>query len=254
MAVSANGKTYSLVMFDLDDTLAASKSPVSDDMAALLRRLLADTAGCIISGGNYTQFRNQVLARIGEFDGIGNLHLMPTNGTQYVRWASGEWETVYAENLSDDEKQRALDVVETGAKELGLWETQTWGPILEDRGSQVTFSALGQSAPVEAKAAWDPDGAKKEKLRAYAAERLPDLEVRSGGSTSVDITRKGIDKAYGARRLMELLGLATEDILFFGDRLDDGGNDRPVLELGIDSIHVAGYDDTYSRLSAIVDG
>ncbi|MFW0790324.1 HAD-IIB family hydrolase [Gordonia sp. CPCC 205333] len=254
MAVSANGKTYSLVMFDLDDTLAASKSPLSDDMAALLRRLLASTRGCIISGGNYTQFQAQVLARIGEFDGIGNLHLMPTNGTQYVRWSGSEWETVYAEHLSDDEKQRALSVVEDGAKALGLWESQTWGPILEDRGSQITFSALGQQAPVDAKAAWDPDGAKKESLRAYAAERLPDLEVRSGGSTSVDITRKGIDKAYGATRLMEILDIGTDEILFFGDRLDEGGNDRPVMELGIDSVQVHGFGDTFERLSAILSG
>lgn len=254
MAVTADGKSYSLVMFDLDDTLAASKSALSDDMAALLRRLLATTTGCIISGGNYPQFQTQVLARIGEFDGIGNLHLMPTNGTQYVRWSGSEWETVYAEHLSDDEKQRAMRVVEEGARELGLWESQTWGPILEDRGSQITFSALGQQAPVDAKAAWDPDGAKKESLRAYAAQRLPDLEVRSGGSTSVDITRKGIDKAYGATRLMEILGVGTEEILFFGDRLDEGGNDRPVMELGIDSVQVHGFDDTYGRLSAIVDG
>ncbi len=253
MAVSANGKNYSLVMFDLDDTLAASKSPLSDEMAALLRRLLATTRGCIISGGNYTQFQSQVLARIGEFDGIGNLHLMPTNGTQYVRWSGSEWETVYSETLTDDEKQRALDVVEQGARELGLWESQTWGPILEDRGSQITFSALGQKAPVDAKSAWDPDGAKKESLRAYAAERLPDLEVRSGGSTSVDITRKGIDKAYGATRLMEILDIGTDEILFFGDRLDEGGNDRPVMDLGIDSIHVHGFDDTLARLGAIVD-
>ncbi|NMN99888.1 HAD-IIB family hydrolase [Gordonia sp. TBRC 11910] len=252
MAVTANDKTYSLVMFDLDDTLAPSKSPLGDDMADLLRRLLATTRACIISGGNYTQFQTQVIGRLGDFDGMGNLHLMPTNGTQYVRWSGTEWETVYAESLTDDEKRHAMDVVEAGARELGLWESEPWGPILEDRGSQITFSALGQLAPVDAKSAWDPDGAKKESLRAYAAQRLPELEVRSGGSTSVDITRKGIDKAYGTRRLMEILGVATEEILFFGDRLDEGGNDRPVQDMGVDSVHVHGFADTYARLSAIV--
>ncbi len=252
MTVSADGKSYSLVMFDLDDTLAASKSPLTDEMVDLMRRLLERASVCIISGGNETQFRKQVLARIGDFDGLTSLHLMPTCGTQYMRFAEGDWETVYKEDLTDDQKQRALSVVEAGARELGLWEEETWGPILEDRGSQITFSALGQRAPVEAKAAWDPDGSKKESLRAYAAQRLPDLEVRSGGSTSVDITRKGIDKAYGARRLMEILGLDTGDILFFGDRLDAGGNDRPVAELGIDSIAVHGHEDTAARLGALL--
>ncbi|MFC0315227.1 HAD-IIB family hydrolase [Gordonia phosphorivorans] len=249
-----NGKTYRLVMFDLDDTLAPSKTAMADEMVALFREMLASSLGCIISGGQMGQFQSQVLDRLGEFEHRGNLHLMPTNGTRYLRWADPEWETVYAEELSEDQKSRALAVVEEGARALGLWETQTWGPILEDRGSQITFSALGQSAPVDAKTAWDPDGRKKESLRAYAAERLPDLEVRSGGSTSVDITAKGIDKAYGARRLMEILGLSTDDILFFGDRLDEGGNDRPVMDLGIDSIPVHGWEDTYAKLAPIVRG
>lgn len=249
-----NGKTYQLLMFDLDDTLAPSKTELSDEMVELFREMLASAKGCIISGGQTGQFQSQVLTRLGEFPDRGNLHLMPTNGTRYLRWEEPEWATVYAEDLSDDQKARAMAVVEEGARSLGLWETQTWGPILEDRGSQITFSALGQAAPVDAKAAWDPDGRKKEALRAYAAERLDDLEVRSGGSTSVDITAKGIDKAYGARRLMEILGLTTDDILFFGDRLDPGGNDRPVMELGIESIPVHGWEDTYAKLAPIVRG
>ncbi|RPA66045.1 HAD-IIB family hydrolase [Gordonia oryzae] len=253
MTVTFGDHDYALVMFDLDDTLAPSKSPLDALMVEVLRRLLQRSLVCIISGGRYEQFRAQVLDRIGGVEEVANLHLMPTCGTQYVRYSDGQWETVYAENLTDDEKQRTLDALEAGAKELGLWETETWGPILEDRGSQITYSALGQSAPVDAKKAWDPDGAKKESLRAYAAERLPDLEVRSGGSTSVDVTRKGIDKAYGARKLMEILDLGLDDILFFGDRLDEGGNDRPVQDIGITSIAVEGWEDTHGKLVALLD-
>lgn len=252
MTVTYRGDDYRLVMFDLDDTLAPSKSPLPDPMVDALRRLLDRSLVCVISGGRFEQFRTQVLDRIGDGAGVTNLHLMPTCGTQYVRRDGDQWRTVYAEDLSDDEKRRTLDALETGAKELGLWESETWGPILEDRGSQITFSALGQAAPVDAKKAWDPDGAKKEALRAYASDRLPDLEVRSGGSTSVDVTRKGIDKAYGTRRLMELLDLGTGDILFFGDRLDVGGNDRPVMDLGITSVAVDGWADTLEQLRPLL--
>ena len=253
MTVTHDGRTYQLVMFDLDDTLAPSKSPMDDSMVEVFGRLLERSMACIISGGRFEQFQVQVLDRLGDTVNRANLHLMPTNGTQYVRWDGSEWTTVYAEYLTDDEKQRTLTTLETGAKELGLWETETWGPVLEDRGSQITFSALGQAAPVDAKKAWDPDGRKKESLRAYAAERLPDLEVRSGGSTSVDVTRKGIDKSYGARRLMEILDLTVDDILFYGDRLDEGGNDRPVMELGITSISVTDWHDTLAKLTALLD-
>lgn len=245
-----------LVAFDLDDTLAPSKSPLDPSMADLLVELLEQVPVCVISGGQFGQFQMQVVDRLPALDAAtaARLHLMPTCGTQYWHAQDGAWTCVYAEDLTQDEKDRALAAVESKARELGLWEEKTWGPILEDRGSQVTFSALGQSAPVDAKAAWDPDGRKKESLRAYAAERLPDLEVRSGGSTSVDITAKGIDKAYGARRLMEILDLSIDDILFFGDRLDEGGNDRPVADLGIDSIQVHGWQDTFAKLGAVVRG
>ena len=94
------------------------------------------------------------------------------------------------------------------------------GTILEDRGSQITFSALGQEAPLDAKRAWDPTGEKKAALRDAVAPLLPDLEVRSGGSTSVDITLKGVDKAYGMKRLAEMTGIALEEMIFVGDRLD----------------------------------
>jgi HAD superfamily hydrolase (TIGR01484 family) len=234
-----------LVAFDLDDTLAASKSPIHPDMAQRLVRLLDATEVCVISGGQYGQFESQLVANMPEIsaDALGRLHLMPTCGTQYYRYEGG-WTRVYAENLADDEKTRALHALESSARSLGLWEQKTWGPILEDRGSQITFSALGQAAPVESKAAWDPTGAKKESLRAAVAPLLPDLEVRSGGSTSVDITRKGIDKAYGMTRLAELTGIPLGDMFFVGDRLDEGGNDYPVKALGVPTHAVEGWHET----------
>ena len=137
-----------------------------------------------------------------------------------------------------------LDALIGGAKRLGLWRERTWGPIIEDRGSQITFSALGQSAPPAEKYAWDPDGSKRAALRGLVAGRIPQWEVRSGGSTSIDVTKKGVDKAYGMRKLMEALDIKMENIVFVGDRLDEGGNDYPVREMGIACVPVEGWPDT----------
>jgi len=243
-----------LVAFDLDDTLAPSKSPIDPRMAELLVRLLGVAQVCVISGGQFAQFTMQVIDNLTEVDSkaLTRLHLMPTCGTQYYRYEDGAWTQVYAENLTADQKQRALAAVEETAKSLGYWESETWGPILEDRGSQITFSALGQAAPVAAKTQWDVDGAKKTALREAVQALLPDLEVRSGGSTSVDITRRGIDKAYGMKRLAELTGVSLDDMLFVGDRLDENGNDYPVKALGVDCVAVEGWEDTASFLEALI--
>lgn len=243
--------TPELVAFDLDDTLAPSKSPIDPRMARLLTRLLDVVPVCIISGGRFEQFNAQVLEQLTlDADAADRLHLMPTCGTRYLRAQDGGWVERYANNLSDDEKARALSAVEAGARELGFWVDNSWGPILEDRGSQITYSALGQSAPVDQKIAWDSDGSKKSQLRALVADRLPDLEVRSGGSTSIDITHRGIDKAYGMRRLAEVTGIACEHMLFVGDRLDPDGNDFPVIATGAAVHAVDGWQDTADYLES----
>jgi phosphomannomutase len=242
-----------LVAFDLDDTLAESKSAITAQMSQALTRLLEHVDVCIISGGRYEQFQAQVLERLDAPAAlVQRLHLMPTCGTRYYRRSGDEWAMVYSEDLAEDDKAMIIAVLAEGARELGLVAAHTWGPTIEDRESQITFSALGQQAPVAEKAAWDPDGTKKGALRDYAAARLPEFEVRSGGSTSIDITRLGIDKSYGMRKLMTALDLQLTDIVFVGDRLDEGGNDYPILAMGIRSIPVTGWHDTVQHIDDLI--
>ncbi|WP_127819348.1 HAD-IIB family hydrolase [Microbacterium sp. CPCC 204701] len=243
-----------LVSFDLDDTLAPSKSPIESRMGDLLVALAERVEVAIISGGQLAQFTTQVVDRLPDASTavLERIHLLPTCGTQYYRLSPDGIVTIYQRSLTDDQKSRALAAVESEARRLGLWESETWGDILEDRGSQITFSALGQQAPVSAKSAWDPTGQKKNTLRAAVAALLPDLEVRSGGSTSVDITERGIDKAYGMRQLAQQTGIALDGMLFVGDRLDPDGNDYPVLAMGVPCHAVEGWEDTADYLEQLI--
>lgn len=243
-----------IVAFDLDDTLAESKSSLSPEMAEVLGDLLDVIPVCVISGGRFEQFESQLLANLPQRARLSQLHLMPTNGTRYLRHIGGQWRELYAHDLADDQKQRAITALAEAAQRLGMWEDDAvvTGHRIEDRGSQITYSALGQRAAVADKKRWDPDGRKRERLRAAVAQRLPDLEVRAGGSTSIDITGKGIDKAYGMRALAEQTGFGLDEILFIGDRLMPGGNDYPVLELGIACHAVSGPAETVDYLRQLV--
>jgi len=234
-----------VVAFDLDDTLTESKSKIDQHMADLLGELLARLDVCIITGGTFEQVEAQVLQYLHVPSGrLAHLHIMPTCGTRYYIWGNGAWHRYYAEDLTAGEKRRIVRVLAEGAKHFGFWEQHPWGEIIEDRGSQITYSALGQRAPADAKHEWDPGGSKKQKLRDYAAERLPDLEVHVGGTTSVDVTRKGIDKSYGIKRLIEQLDVSSDQLLFIGDRLSEGGNDYPVRALGVRWLEVTHWQDT----------
>ncbi|MGZ0713021.1 HAD-IIB family hydrolase (plasmid) [Coraliomargarita sp. W4R53] len=243
-----------LVAFDLDDTLAPSKSAIDPQIGALLISLAERVEVAIISGGQLAQFTAQVVDLLPDAapEVLSHFHLLPTCGTQYYLLRESGIHTVYAHSLTDDEKTRALAAVESEARRLGLWAEPTWGNILEDRGSQITFSALGQRAPLDAKLAWDPTGEKKNTLRAAVAAIIPDLEVRSGGSTSIDITHRGIDKAYGMNQLAESTSIPLDDMLFVGDRLDPNGNDYPVLAMGVTCHAVEGWPDTAAFLEQLI--
>lgn len=250
-----------LVAFDLDDTLAPSKSPAPSVIAELVFELLQRVPVAVISGGNFEQFTMQLLEPLAAYSSrqeseveslYDGLHLLPTCGTRYYVREEGRWHALYEENLSLDERSRAAQALEREARRLGLWEELAWGNIIEDRGSQVTFSALGQRAPIEAKSAWDPTNAKKNALRDAVAEELPDLEVRSGGSTSVDITRRGIDKAYGMKKLSAHIAIPLTEMLFVGDRLDPDGNDYPVRALGVPCHEVDGWEGTAKFLEDLL--
>lgn len=242
-----------LVAFDLDDTLAPSKSSLPPEMARALRQLLEVVPVCVISGADWPQFEEQLLTGLDVEAGLlEDLHLMPTCGTRYLRHRDSQWDYVYRQRLSLADKNAAISALEEEARRLGLWTSNPWGQIIEDRESQITFSALGQNAPLAEKRTWDPDGSKKAALTAAVASRLPDLEVRSGGSTSVDVTARGVDKAYGMSRLVEQTGIPKERMLFVGDRLDEGGNDYPVLQAGWTTRPVTRWQDTIEVIDEIV--
>ncbi len=245
-----------LIAFDLDDTLAVTKSPISDRMGGLLAQLLEKYDVCVISGGTYDIFLQNVVTRLeAPAHLLGKLHLMPTCGTRYYRYdeLAEEWKLQYANDLSSDQKKRIIEALESTAKEMGIWEENPAGEIIEDRESQITHSALGQQATPEAKYAW----AEKYKdvrpvFRDKVAEKIPDLEVRIGGTTSTDVTLPGVDKAYGMEKLIDALDISRDEILYMGDKLDEGGNDYPVKAMGIDTIAVEGWETTAYAIEGIL--
>jgi phosphomannomutase len=248
--------TKKLIAFDLDDTLAVTKSPISDQIGELFTRLLDHYDVCIISGGKFEQFKIQVVDRLeAPVHKLSRMHLMPTCGTRYYRFneLDKSWVQQYAEDLSKEQKEKIIKVLETSAKEFGIWVEKPYGDIIEDRGSQITYSALGQQAPAEEKYKWAKENAERKKeLREHVASQLIDLEVRLGGTTSVDVTRIGIDKAYGMQKLIDVLDISKDDILFIGDKLQEGGNDYPVKAMGIDCIEVDRWEDTVLVLEGIL--
>jgi phosphomannomutase len=240
-----------LIVFDLDGTLAESKSSLDGEMAALLKDLLGIVKVAVISGGDWPQFEKQVLAHLPQDAGLGNLSLLPTCGTKFFQYQA-DWKKLYSEDFTADEKEKIISSLKQAVAEAGYKVEKVWGEAIEDRGSQITFSALGQQAPLDEKNKWDPDFAKRKKIKAILDPLIPEFSVQLGGSTSVDVTKPGIDKGYGIRKLRDVLGISLQEMIFIGDALFPGGNDYPAKEAGVVSIAVRGPNETKPVTAAII--
>lgn len=241
-----------LIVFDLDGTLAESKSSLDAEMSTLLHDLLGIIKVAVISGGDWPQFEKQLLSRLPHDECLENLFLLPTCGTKFFKYVGGNWEKIYSEDITDAEKKKIIGSLKIATDKTGFKEKKVWGEIIEDRGSQITFSALGQQAPLDEKKKWDADFAKRKKIKATLNKLIPEFSVRLGGTTSVDITRPGIDKAYGIKKLQDSLGIAIEDMIFIGDAIFPGGNDYPAKKAGVKSIRVRDPNESKRVIEAIV--
>jgi hypothetical protein len=240
-----------LIVFDLDGTLAESKSSLDGEMSGLLHELLGIVKVAVISGGDWPQFEKQVVSKLPHDERLRELSLLPTCGTKFYQY-SGDWKKLYEEDFSPDEREKILRSLKKAITVASFKIEKLWGEQIEDRGSQITFSALGQQAPLEEKEKWDPDFAKRKKIKAILDTFIPEFSVRIGGSTSVDITKPGIDKAYGIRKLRDLLHFSLKEMIYIGDALYVGGNDYPAETAGVDCIPVKGPEETKRVVQAII--
>jgi HAD superfamily hydrolase (TIGR01484 family) len=240
-----------LVVFDLDGTLAESKAPLDEGMVRLFVALLALAPVAVISGAGWPQFQAQLLGRLPPSARLDKLSLLPASGTQLYRYA-GDWKRIYAEDFAVAERDTIVRALQRAVAAAGFANLAHEGETIEDRGSQVTFSALGQHAPLQAKQVWDPDFAKRNRIRTLLEPLLPGYSVRLGGTTSIDVTRAGIDKAYGIRKLARELVIALAEMIYVGDALFPGGNDYPVQQAGVVCIRLHDPGDTGRVIESII--
>ncbi|MBR2836972.1 HAD-IIB family hydrolase [Candidatus Saccharibacteria bacterium] len=246
-----------VLAFDIDQTLNVAKTPITDDVAELLVACLDHFEICPISGQKFDQFLIQIVDRLPHPtpEQLKHLHLFVAQGTQYYRYNGTEWEQVYNYPLTDEQVAKISATIEQAARELGFWEEAQLAEgdeIIENRLSQVTFSALGQKAGTEAKYAWDPDHKKREKIVARCKELAPEFDYEIGGTTSINAITPGMNKVFGMTHLLEELNVKKSDILYFGDMTQPGGNDYPVVQMGIDTITVRSHEDTAYALRGIL--
>ncbi len=253
-------KGKKIIVFDLDMTLTESKTPMDNETTKLMEELLRHRDVAVIGGGLYAKFQEQLINQL-KIDKklLARLYVFPTCATAFYRFIGNEWKQIYANNLSESQKRKIVDAFQTAFRECRYSDPKTiYGPTIEDRGTQISFSPLGQQAPAQIKRdfATDPKIGYQEtrmKLKAALERLLPEFQVAVGGYTTIDITQKGIDKAYGIKKISEILKYKIEEMLYIGDALFEGGNDYPARLTGVDCIQVKDYQETKLVIKRIIE-
>ena len=229
-----------VIAFDFDGTLNESKVPIDEEMGELLCALLQKKMVAIISGSGYDYFKLNILDVFKcSPELFKKLYLFPTSGARF--WQFDEsWREVYSEEMTLEERKKIKDAFEKAFKDIDYHHpAQLFGEVVEDRGTQITFSALGQQAPIDLKRQWKETQDRRLEIVTALQKYLPEFEIKVPGVTSIDVTRKGIDKAYGIKKIESITGVPVSRMIFVGDALYEGGNDHPVIKTGIDTVAVA---------------
>lgn len=252
-----------LIVFDLDGTIIETKSPMKAHMSQLITRLLEKKKVAIIGGGKYGIFHELFINELKcPKELLINLSLFPTTATAFFRYNNG-WKKVYAKLLTVSERIKIKKAFGDVFKEMGYQHPEkTYGQLIEDRGTQVSFSIYGQDLVrvlgdkgVRMKKEWikDKNNLKtKMKIARLMREKLPNLEVAAAGFTTIDVTKKGIDKAYGIHQIQKYLKIPINKMFFVGDGIFPGGNDYAVVKTGVDYVKVKGPEETELILKQLI--
>lgn len=245
------------IVFDLDGTLAKSKEPIDEEMAGLLVKLLGIHNIAIISGAAWRQLQKQVLNNFRVDDSkLNNLYLLPTSGgSMYQMWGKYGWVAAYQTKLHRRDVARIIKALEEVLEESDFESPRKlWGRQVESRESQITFSALGQNAPIEVKEKYDPDLSKRKVLVDALQKKISSYDIRIEGTTSIDISLRGVNKKYGIDELMGRLHISKDDVIYVGNAIFKGGSDYVAVEMGLDHVPVKDPEDTKKWIREMIAG
>jgi len=238
-----------IIVCDIDGTLAYSDTEVSDEMLELISKLQEKYLFVTMGNGNFIHLFNQFVKKY--IEKIGKeIYIYTLGGLECYKTTKEGIIKLYSNSLTQNEKYKLVNVVSDFIRKYNI-TPDTYDQI-EDRESMVVFSILGRKANKELKKNYDSDGEKRRKfIKEYFEEKLPEFDMKIGGTTTIDFTKKGNTKAFGIKKIKEMFNHDFEDIVYIGDNLREGGNDYAVKEF-VDIIEVKSPEETLVELKKFI--
>lgn len=241
-------------LFDLDETLAESFKTPTRAMISRIHAVLRHMPFAIVTGRDFDWMKDDFLSQITDSPDAERFYVVAEGGAEGYAWKNGSWHKEYGMNLADAERPAIRHAILEAVAETGVLDGQTlYGEQFVDKHAMIAFAMIGRDVPAELKHTWDPGNTKRHQLAHAVAAKLPQYDVVMGGATTIDVTKKDINKAYGVRWLSEILRMPPEDMLYVGDALYPDGNDEPVIATGVQIIATTGPKETEIILDELIE-
>lgn len=246
---------FKMIVFDMDWTLTPSRDRMDPEMIELFKKLLWKYKVWVISWGWYGQFKKQIVDLIWNDENLlKNLFLCPTCSTKMYLYKSWEFKEEYSLDLTQDEKDYIKNTLKNAIQELKLEPEQVWWETIDDRDTQISYVILWVEAPLEEKYKWDKDFEKRKAIIEMVKDKFEDFDILAAWTTTIDITRKWVNKAYWVRKLSEVSWVDLNEMIFVWDAIFPGGNDYPPLEIWVTSKRVFDVWDTKKYIRSLIGG
>jgi phosphomannomutase len=199
-------------LFDIDGTLTPAREKMVPEFEEWFYDFVQKNDVYLISGSD----RNKTLEQISQKVYDACLGVYQCNGSEHWcknrRIKSSNWEPSY-------ELKHYLETVVSHSK----YPVKT-GRHIEKRTGMINFSTVGRGAtPKQRKEyyEWDKKINQRVGIATQITRKFKGINATIGGEISIDIYPAGADKSRVAIELKD----HYREILFYGDKLDFGGND-----------------------------
>ncbi|OGG48740.1 hypothetical protein A3C18_00970 [Candidatus Kaiserbacteria bacterium RIFCSPHIGHO2_02_FULL_54_11b] len=211
--------------FDLDNTLTRSRTLMATPHQEIFKELCREKNVVVVTGGQLSQIQKQIPPSFN-----GEYFALSQSGNHAIGKNGG---VLWSESFSAEQKAAILELIRTIHDDVAL-SVKDEDDLVEDRGSQISYSLIGHHEDIDKKEAFDPGAKKRLEILSRHKEAVEQLravgaDVRPGGTTTFDFTIAGKHKGFNIIRLIEREGWKKEDCVYVGDALFPGGNDETVI-------------------------
>lgn len=239
------------IFFDMDGTITESRTAMEPMWFNPMKELARKYDIVIVSGAREEQMERQVPS------GIFPAWRMTQNGNVTI---SNRRTVLWRNDLNWVQKKAVLSWIDallhTDKVPVGFGDRASEViDLVEDRGCQISYSAIGHNAPLYKKKEYDPDGSKRAQLLVsypfnFMAKALGgDIQWAIGGTTCIDFYTK--TKGENIAEMIRVLKWEPDECVYVGDALFKGGNDATVM--GIIPIHpVSRLEDTVQFIKGLL--